>query len=375
MAGIKAKIGLREIQSQPPGPFLIWDTKTKGFNARRQFSDAITYSVIYRAHDGRQHWLKIGRHGNWTPEQARDKARSVLRLVDEGKDPAMEKYELRHGATVSELCDQYLLDMDLHKLNGKKASTIQSDKSRIKHHILPKLGKLRVATITRTQIEAFMHSCSSGSAKRIMQLLSSIFTFAVRKGLRETNPCSGIKKPPEVRKMRRLSDTEYAQLWKAIGGISNRTIADVFLALAITGWRSGEIINLRWDELDLPRQVANLSGTKAGASIRPLSVAAVKLIEAQPKTNEYVFALNGRKVPNLGRRFAQLGLDKEITPHVLRHSFASLSADMGLPDHTIARLLGHRQSSITSRYIHMEKSVIEASDLVANEVMRLMGRA
>lgn len=142
--------------------------------------------------------------------------------------------------------------------------------------------------------------------------------------------------------------------------------------LAITGFRSGEVTNLRWRELDLPRQVANLIDTKTGASSRPLSAAVIKLIEARPRDSEYVFVHKGRPVPNLTLYFRRLGMDKNVTPHTMRHSFASLAGDMGLPDHTIARLLGHKQSSITSRYIHMERSVIGASDLVANEVLRLM---
>jgi hypothetical protein len=144
---IKGKIGLREIAAMPQGPFLIWDSEVRGFNVRRQFSSAITYSVIYRAQDGRQHWLKIGRHGVWTPTLAREKDKSVLLAVDMGKDPSAERHALRNGATVSELVDDYLADMDAHKLNGKKASTKKADKSRIENHIRPRLGKLRVAAI------------------------------------------------------------------------------------------------------------------------------------------------------------------------------------------------------------------------------------
>jgi integrase len=63
----------------------------------------------------------------------------------------------------------------------------------------------------------------------------------------------------------------------------------------------------------------------------------------------------------------------EGTPHTLRHNFASLAADMGLADHTIAGLLGHVRHSITSRYMHLaDKALIEAVDLVANETLRLM---
>ena len=372
MQSTKGTISLKLIAVQPPGPFLIWDTQLRGFNARRQLSDAITYSVIYRAHDGRQHWLKIGRHGVWTPTQAREKARSVLMAVDLGKDPAAERAELRSGATVAELCDDYLADMDAHKLNGKAASTKKADRSRVEKHIKPQLGKIRVTAITQYQIENFMNGSTPGSAKRLMQLLGAIFSFAIKKGLRSDNPCKGIVKPPDVRKTRRLSEVEYAQLQNAIDGVSNTTIANVFLTLAVTGWRSGEVKNLRWSELDLPRQIANLEDTKSGKSIRPLSAEAIKIIEAQPKRGEYVFALRDGPITNLNQHFIKLGLSREITPHVLRHSFASLGADLGLADSTIAGLIGHKQQSITSRYLHLDKALISAANLVAAETLRLM---
>jgi integrase len=142
--------------------------------------------------------------------------------------------------------------------------------------------------------------------------------------------------------------------------------------LAITGWRSGEVKNLRWAELDLPRQIASLVDTKTGMSVRPLSKIAVQIIEAQPKNGTYVFEYHGKPIGNHQYQWRMLKMPKDVTTHSLRHSFGSLAGDMGLADHTIARLLGHRQSSITSRYVHMEKSVIEASDLVANETLRLM---
>ena len=65
-------------------------------------------------------------------------------------------------------------------------------------------------------------------------------------------------------------------------------------------------------------------------------------------------------------------MPSDVTPHVLRHSFASLSADMGFSDNVIAGMLGHARSSITSRYIHLEKALIEAADKVAAETLRLM---
>ena len=66
-------------------------------------------------------------------------------------------------------------------------------------------------------------------------------------------------------------------------------------------------------------------------------------------------------------RIAKLGgLPADITPHVLRHSFASLAADLGYNEPTIASLLGHKTHSITSRYVHSADAVLlAAADAVA----------
>jgi integrase len=371
VASVKAKIGMRQIEAQPPGPFLIWDTKLTGFNVRRQFSEAITFSVIYRAQDGRQHWLKIGRLGPLTPTEARDRAKSALLDVIDGKDPSKDRHELRHGATVSELCDQYLADMNAHKLNRKKPTTILSNTSRIENHIRPKLGKFRAVAISQSQIEYFMNECSPGSARSIIALLSTIFSFAVKHKLRSDNPCKGIVKPKDVKKTRRLSISEYAQLGNALSHTS--VPHDVFLFLAVSGWRSNEARLLKHSELDLERHTAKLSDTKTGASIRPLSQAAISIINAQKRVGEYVFAHHGgRPITNLYRYWQELGMDKNVTQHTLRHSLASLAADLGFSDNVIAGMLGHARSSITSRYVHLEAALIKAADQVAQETMRLM---
>jgi integrase len=371
VASTKGKIGLREIAGMPPGPFLMWDSEVRGFNVRRQNSSAITYSVIYRARDGRQHWLKIGRHGIWTPTLAREKARNILMAVDLGNDPAVERFALRSGATVSELCDDYLADMDSHKLNGKAASTKKADRSRVEKHLKPKLGKLRVAAITPAQIENFMNGCTPGSAKRLMQLLGAIFSFGIKKGLRSDNPCKGIVKPPDVRKTRRLSIAEYALLGTALSPAS--VPHEIFLFLAVSGWRSSEARLLKHSELDLERCTATLGDTKTGLSVRPLSTATIDIIKRQPPTNgEYVFAPQGTPLSNIHPHWNKLEMPDGITQHTLRHSFASLAADLGLADSTIAGLIGHKQQSMTSRYLHLDKTLVSGANIVAQETLKLM---
>jgi integrase len=219
---------------------------------------------------------------------------------------------------MAELCDDYLADMDAHKLNGKAASTKKADRSRVEKHLKPRLGKLRVAAITQTQIENFMNGCTPGSAKRLMQLLGAIFSFGIKKGLRSDNPCKGIVKPPDVRKTRRLSMAEYAQLGTAL---SSATVPhDIFLFLAITGWRSTEARLLKHSELDLERHRATLGDTKTGVSIRPLSSAAIDIIKRQSRSGEYVFASQGTPLSNIHPHWYKLEMPSDITQHTLRRS-------------------------------------------------------
>jgi integrase len=79
--------------------------------------------------------------------------------------------------------------------------------------------------------------------------------------------------------------------------------------------------------------------------------------------------------PKLWARIAKLGeLPMDVTPHTLRHSFASLANDLGYSEPTIAALIGHRGYSITSRYIHSaDPLLLAAADAVANHTVELMG--
>jgi integrase len=237
-------------------------------------------------------------------------------------------------------------------------------------HIKPKLGRLKVASVTSEQVETFMLSMSRGSAGRCIGLLGAIFNYGVKRKLRPDNPVKGIEKPKEVKRNRRFSSAEYAQLGSALkGGV----LSDIFLFLAVTGFRSGEARNLRWSEVDLERSIATLGDTKTGVSVRPWSAAAIEIINRQSRANEYVFDYgHGRPVNSLRTYWLKLGMDKSIVPHVLRHSFASLGADLGLADSTIAGLIGHKQQSMTSRYLHLDRARVSAANIVAQETVRLM---
>ena len=362
---MRAKISLKAIAAMPLNS-IIWDTEIHGLNVRRQFSSVVTYSIVYRTLDGVQRWQRIGRHSVWTPDLARKQARSVLMARDLGKDPSADRMALRSAPTVSELCDEYSA-----RENGKKASTIKGDRSRIGMHIKPKLGNLKVASVTSEHVEDFMRSLSIGNQSRTVGLLGAIFNYGIKRKLMTVNPCVGVEKPTQTKRTRRLNDGEYAQLSAALnGGI----ISDIFLLLTVTGWRSGEARLLKWSECDLERSTAILEDTKTGVSVRPLSNIAIEIIKKQKQSGApYVFDYgHGKPIDQLRYQWRKLDMAKDVTPHVLRHSFASLGADLGLADSTIAGLIGHKQQSITSRYLHLDKTLISAANIVANETRRLM---
>ena len=167
-----------------------------------------------------------------------------------------------------------------------------------------------------------------------------------------------------------LSKSRQEKVWQP-------AVAATWLMI-LTGWRRGEVLGLRWSEVDLPRRTARLVDTKTGASLRPLSIAACGVIQSQPMIGDIVFASRSGETPIVGYRkmwlrIAKLGdLPADITPHVLRHSF-SLAADLGCNEPTIASLLGHKTHSITSRYVHSADAVLlAAADAVANATMKLM---
>jgi integrase len=407
----RKKITNRDIEALAAGD-LIWDSAVPGFGARRQKSKAVAYVLLYRTQEGRQRFYTIGRHGApWKPDTARNEARRLLGEVVKGVDPSAGKQSKRKAATVGELCDAYLSDAQAGRVltrqkATKKPSTLVTDRSRIERHIRPLLGSMKVNAVTRQDIEDFMHAIAQGktaariptkprglanvrggkgAATRTVGLLGAIFSYAVRQRLRPDNPVNGVTRFADGRRRRRLSPEEYGRLGLAFhkagsAGIAKSAI-EVARLLVVTGWRSGEALGLRWADIDVPRRTAILSDTKSGRSMRPLSDVACAIISGMGRRDdcELVFPATRGGGPLAGfpkffARIRKLGaIPRDVTPHTLRHSYASLAGDMGYSESTIAALIGHKGSTVTSRYVHAADAVlVRAADAVANETMSLL---
>jgi integrase len=265
---------------------------------------------------------------------------------------------------------------------------------------------MKVGAVTREDVDGFMHAVAEGrtaartktgkkrglanvrggkgTATRTVGLLGSIFSYAEHHQMRPNNPVRGVRRFADGRRERRLSDPEYKMLGAALEKAESEKIWPAAVAvarfLALTGWRSGEALGLRWDEVDLTRRTAVLGDTKTGRSMRPLSHAACEVLRSRTQSRELLFpATRGRGrmsgFPKLWAKIAKLGgLPASVTPHTLRHSFASLAGDLDYSETTIAALIGHKGRSMTSRYVHPADAVLlAAADKVADKTAELMG--
>lgn len=113
--------------------------------------------------------------------------------------------------------------------------------------------------------------------------------------------------------------------------------------------------------------------------MRPVGLPVIDYLEAArlQRDGTYVFPGQGEdnSVGNFPQSWKKLFADTplwDVTPHVLRHSFASIANDLGFTEITIAALIGHAKGSVTSKYVHtLDSTLIMAADPVSGYVKAL----
>jgi integrase len=310
MSGL-TKRHIDDARRAPSREIRLWDTDPRGFGVRIKTTGVATFFVQYtRPDSGRKTRYTLGQYGRLTLDEARKEARKVLGSVAKGGDPAGERQAQQLQAkltarTVAELCDLYLKDADVGRVTyrgrPKKASTLAIDRGRVVRHIKPLLGARLVTDITRADVEAFFHAVRQGktaatiktgprglarvaggpaTAARTVGLLGSLFSYAIRIGLRADNPVAGFERPPARRRDRALNPEEYRKLGAALDDLAAEGARSSAVAairtLALTGARRSEILTLKWDQVDTHRQVLRLAETKTGQQLRAIGRAALE---------------------------------------------------------------------------------------------------
>ena len=378
------RINKRTVDALKPGPrdTFLWDPDLPGFGLRCRPSGAKHYVLKYRF-AGRQRWITIGRHGApWVPDEARQKAKQLLGVVADGIDPAERREETRRDLTVSELCDLFLAEGAM----TLKPATRAIYKSGIDRHVRPLLGRRKVRSVTRGDVERFMLAVAHGEtatdertgprgraivrggqgiAGRVVAYLGSVFSFAVRRGLRPDNPVTGIRTFKRDRQERFLSSAELARLGDALAtveqeGMHRATVAAIRLLL-LTGCRKSEILGLEWAHVDFERRCLRLPMSKTGAKTVPLGAAAMEILaDLRERKGKSVYVLPATRgdghLVGLPKAWSRIrtaaGLDG-VRLHDLRHSFATVAVAGGESLYLTGKVLGHRNSRTTEGYAHL----------------------
>ena len=385
----------------------LWDGELKGFGVRASPGGRKSFIVQYRTPEGRHRRTVIGHYGLMTVEQARVIAREKLVAVSKGVDPAAPVEPDGSTTTVGEICDWYLLEANAGRILGRrrrliKASTLAMDKSRIETHIRPLLGDRRVSSPKLGDIEAMQADIATGKtakgragprggtpiggegvAARTVSSLHSIFEHGVRWGKIDSNPARGVRKLASTPRERRLSTAEIARLGTAMRTLAAAGEHPTGLAairlLLLTGFRRMECLALQRAWVDAEQRAIRLPETKTGPQMRVVGQAAIDLILAQPVTDgsPYVFPAdwgNGHfiGVVRVLERVCGAARLADVTPHTLRHTFASVAGDLGFSELTIAALLGHAARGVTQRYVHIDEALRVAADKVAAALAALL---
>lgn len=388
----------------------VWDRELRGFGVQVMPSGLKSFVIQYRTPEGRNRRAVIGRYGLMTVEEARKLAHEKLVAVSKGVDPVAEEAKAAGLLTVAEVCDWYLAEAEAGRILGRrrrpiKSSTLAMDRSRIEAHIKPLLGRRQVASLKLGDVEGAQADIAAGKtskpragsrggattggegvAARTMSTLHSILEHAVRLGKIEANPAKGVRRLASAPRERRLSRSEIERLGKTLRAAAEEGEHPTGLAairfLLLTGFRRMEALGLQGTWLDEEECAIRFPDTKSGAQIRVIGQAAIDLLLDQPKTKSpFFFPADWGEGHFIGvvrvlDRVCQKAELADITPHTLRHTYASLAGDLGFSELTIAALLGHSARGVTQRYVHIDEALRMTADRVADEMADLLdGRA
>jgi site-specific recombinase XerD len=283
-----------------------------------------------------------------------------------------EKKKQSHRYMLSQFQREYLV----YAQSIHTANTYSCDKVAFEQ-FLRVIGDMLLHEVGVREIERFVavkqKETSAWSARKHFSHLASAFQRAVVWKKINQNPFRDVPKPRLPEKMPAYFSKE--QLAILLQSVEDADFRDLILLAVTTGMRMGEILNLRWDHIDLGRRTILVKNTTEFTTkskrnrIVPMSDFLVSVLSKRIKsaTCPYVFHRDNapHTIDNITHRFKKYvrkaKLDDSLHFHSLRHSTASLLVQAGVPIYSVKEILGHSQLSTTLVYSHLTESHLKES--------------
>ena len=364
----------RELERLKPSDRRRWvyDDRTDGLalqitpNGKRSF-------YYCKRIEGRYRKVKLGDFPEITVEQARTLATRQAGKIAEGQNPAEAKREARAAMTMGDLFNYY---MKHHAKPHKR--TWQKDQRLYDMHLKKWAGR-RLDQIKRGDVVTLhtrLGKTRPVQANRVLALLSKLFNTAAAAGYAGPNPAKGVKRFQEQQRERFMDESELPRFFEALDAEGNQVLSDFFRVLLFTGGRRGNVLSMRWDDIDLKRKVWTIPAEhfKTGQAVEvPLVPAVMDILNRRKAENagrdepsEYVFPNRRRdprcphlREPNgaLTRICENAGI-QGFRLHDLRRTCASWATMQGVPYPVVARMVGHKAQGVTSIYARFDQSAV-----------------
>ena len=355
----------------------VFDKVVPGFGVRKHVSGRRVYILQMRI-GGRQRTVTIANAAVISEAVAKDVARRLILRIELGMNPADEKKRSRNVPSYEQFLEYYWETSSPNwKPSTRKTQSFYRSKHLNKAFEGKFLDEIEPADAIRWHAR-LTRAAGPGAANRASEILRAMFNKAEQWGYlpENSNPINAVKRNRGRKIERFLTPEEAARLGRALVEVraDHPKFATIIMLLALTGCRRGEIVNLKWSEVQGRR--LKLNDSKTGPRIVWLGKDAQSLIASIPRQKgaARVFPMQqkrpGNAVGAFWEKFKQdIGFD-DVRIHDLRHNFASFAARKSETLPMIGKLLGHAAVNSTQRYAHLDDATLLETSNRTGDVVR-----
>lgn len=268
--------------------------------------------------------------------------------------------------------------------------TWKEDEQKLNNDVLPFIGTQRLDDVSLSDLNNLVERVRSRNAliaaNRLIALLTRFFTVAVKKGYLEISHANKLEKTPEHARERVLSCQEIKGLWFFLDSKTNKRsvpVTDLIKILLLTGKRTGEVRQMKWEELDLDAKSWTIPREKVKNRKKSIPVYLSTLVLAILKrrkltaTSPYVFP-NQRGEGVMTETVCSRFIERSpfgFRVHDLRRTVTTLLAEAEIAPGVIDRMLGHNDGSVRGRVYDQFKyatAQAEAWELLCWRIVRCL---